>query len=106
MKRSRSQYDCTDLPQSLHPTKLQKEVCHPEWIDRIPFPYARDACISLLDFPGEEEFVADLFRMASFVVLHGYVSWDPAGWVMTVKFKAKVCSNVFTILTSSKLSLL
>lgn len=90
VKRCRSQYDCASIPQYLHPSELQKKTVHAEWIDRFPFPYMRDSCISLLDKYGEEEFLADLFKTSSFVVMQGSASWDPAGWAMTTTFKDKV----------------
>lgn len=68
-------------------------MAHAQWIDRFPFPYMRDACISLLDIPEEEEFLADLFKIPSFVILQGYASWDPAGWVISTTFKEKVRPN-------------
>lgn len=94
VNRSRSLYDSTNLPQYLHPSELQRKTVHAEWIDRFPFPYMRDACISLLDKAGEEEFLADLFRLSSFTILRGCASWDPAGWVITTTFKEKVCPNI------------
>lgn len=91
--RTRSLYDCAGLPQYLCPSESQKTMVHAQWIDRFPFPFMRDACISLLDTSGEEEFLADLFKMPSFVILQGYASWDPAGWVISTAFKEKVCCH-------------
>lgn len=91
--RTQSQYDCIKLPEYLRPSESQKTMVHAQWIDRFPFPYMRDACISILDMSGEEEFLADLFKMPSFVILQGYASWDPAGWVISTTFKEKVRTN-------------
>lgn len=96
VNRSRSQYDCTNLPEYLQPSELQRKIAHPQWIDRFPFPYMRDACISLLDTSEEEEFLGDLFKLSSLVVLPGYATWNPAGWVITTTFKEKVSTSLDT----------
>jgi len=90
-KNSRSLYTCRTIPQHLRPTNLQRAVVHPDWIDRFPFPYMRDACISSLDTLDAEQFLGDLFMMSSFLVKDGYDSYDPHGWAITEAFKKKVC---------------
>ncbi|MBE7181470.1 MAG: DUF3425 domain-containing protein [Terriglobus roseus] len=70
-------------PAPLRPTLLQLAAVHFRWIDRFPFEDCRDEMILRGSGPGgfdEDDFLADIFAMPSFVV-EGE-SWDPSGWTM------------------------
>lgn len=78
-----------EIPESLHPTKLQMTTIHPLWIDRFPFPKMRDNMITLLGIINEEEFLSDLFCLTSFCLEPGAPSWDPASWKIGREFSEK-----------------
>ena len=78
-----------EIPDSLHPTKLQLTTIHPLWIDRFPFPKMRDNMITLLGIINEEEFLQDLFCLTSFTLEPGAEPWDPAAWKIGKEFSEK-----------------
>jgi hypothetical protein len=78
-----------EIPESLHPTKLQLTTVHPLWIDRFPFPKMRDNMITLLGIINEEEFLSDLFCLTSFSLEPGAPPWDPAAWKIGKEFSEK-----------------
>jgi len=45
--------------------------------------------ISLTGLLDEEDFIADLFSMASFTLTPGGASWDPEVWNISEEFGAK-----------------
>jgi hypothetical protein len=60
------------IPESLQPTRLQLEITHNRWIDRLPFPKVRDNLINLHGMIDEEEFINDLYSPNSFLLTHPY----------------------------------
>lgn len=79
------------LPEPLRPTPLQLAVTHRRWIDRFPFPRMRDNMILLTGLIDLDEFVRDLFGMASLVPRLGVqrLTWDPRHWTIGPEFAAK-----------------
>lgn len=86
---SKSKPQPSSIPSSLHPTALQLTTIHPSWVDRFPFPRMRDNLITLSGIIEEEEFMRDIFTMASFSIKPSTASWDPTGWVMSRPFSKK-----------------
>jgi hypothetical protein len=78
-----------EIPLSLQPTLLQMSAVHWAWIDRFPFPAARDKMIIESANIEEEDLMADFFSMPTFVIEPGCQSWDPSGWTICPEFKAK-----------------
>ncbi|OQV04559.1 hypothetical protein CLAIMM_09419 [Cladophialophora immunda] len=79
------------LPESLRPSPLQLAVPHRRWIDRFPFPRLRDNMILLGGLIDLDEFVRDLFGMASLVLRRGVhrPTWDPESWAIGAEFSSK-----------------
>lgn len=77
------------IPCSLRPTILQLSTVHLNWIDRYPFEDCRDQLIMDSGAFEEEEYLFDLFSMASFTVEPDYPSWDPRGWSMEPEWEKK-----------------
>lgn len=50
-----------DLPPSLQPTSLQKEIIHHPWIDLCPVASIRDVLLRTIDQYDDEELCGDLF---------------------------------------------
>ncbi len=79
------------LPEPLRPTPLQLATVHKRWIDRFPFPRLRDNLILLNGLVDLEEFIQDLFGMAS-LLLRSEVrraTWDPVSWTISPEFGRK-----------------
>ena len=55
---------------------------HPTWIDHFPFPRMRDNLINAISLVEEEDFLRDLFCMASFDIKRGRELWDPNAWII------------------------
>lgn len=75
-----------DLPPSLQPTALQKQVPHHPWIDLFPIPSIRDAMLKHLDQIDEEQLCEDLFfgspshpHSRTGLLVWGE-PWDPSGY--------------------------
>ncbi|KIW81653.1 hypothetical protein Z517_04679 [Fonsecaea pedrosoi CBS 271.37] len=79
------------LPESLRPSPLQLAVPHRRWIDRFPFPRLRDNMILLGGLIDLDDFVRDLFGMASLILRHEVrrATWDPESWAIGREFSAK-----------------
>lgn len=78
-----------EVPSTLHPTLLQLDTVHWQWVDRFPFADARDEIILNMGKFNEEEFLRDLFSIESFSIEPGCKSWDPLGWRICPTFQRK-----------------
>ncbi|KIM96226.1 hypothetical protein OIDMADRAFT_170938 [Oidiodendron maius Zn] len=78
-------------PASLHPTQLQRQICHHPWIDTLPIPGMRDNLLLASDSYDELQICADLLGIynesadRSGMIVSGD-PWDPAGWEVTESF--------------------
>ncbi|KIW06812.1 uncharacterized protein PV09_02492 [Verruconis gallopava] len=86
---SKSKLAGPDVPPSLRPTLLQLSTVHWQWIDRLPFPEARDEIIIQSSNFNEEEFLWDIFNMPTFTLTPGLRAWDPNAYRMHPQFKSK-----------------
>ncbi|KAI1615241.1 hypothetical protein EDD37DRAFT_510994 [Exophiala viscosa] len=79
------------LPDPLRPSPLQLAVAHPRWIDRFPFQRFRDNMILLLGLIDLDEFIGDMFGMASLIlrIETQRATWDPAAWAIGTEFSSK-----------------
>jgi hypothetical protein len=79
------------LPEALKPTPLQLAMAHRRWIDRFPFPRMRDNMILLAALIDLDEFVRDLFGMASLLPRPEVqrLTWEPTHWIIGPEFAAK-----------------
>ncbi len=79
------------LPEALQPTPLQLVTSHKRWIDRFPFPRLRDNLILLNGLVDLEDFVRDLFGMASLLLRSDLrrATWDSTAWTMGTGFAKK-----------------
>lgn len=79
------------LPEALRPSPLQLVISHRRWIDRFPFPRMRDNMILLNGILDLDEFVRDLFEMASLLRKpnSSQPTWDPDSWTLGTEFSAK-----------------
>lgn len=77
------------LPEHLRPSPLQLAVVHRRWIDRFPFPRLRDNMILLSTIIDLDDFVRDLFGMASLILRQGGTTWDPKAWIIGSEFASK-----------------
>lgn len=57
--------DPSDLPPSLQPTALQRQIVHHPWVDLCPMPSLRDALLLGAAVYDEDELCHDLFMGAS-----------------------------------------
>jgi hypothetical protein len=93
-----------NVPVSLLPTILQLSTVHWQWIDRFPFPDARDEMIIQSCNINEEEFLWDLFHMETFRLRPGSKPWDPTAFAICIAFWGKwgflFPSFASTVLTS------
>ena len=84
------------LPQSLHPTVLQRTVPHEGWIDIIPHPRLRDNCIRAIGTFDEDQLWSDtiggLFEgfpdseVEHRGVLIWSTPWSTSGWELSEGF--------------------
>jgi hypothetical protein len=77
------------IPLPLHPTAIQLITVHELWIDRLPFPKMRDNLITLQGIIENEDFLNDMFNMASFGIKPGGKGWDPRDWTIGKEFAEK-----------------
>ncbi|KAK4940270.1 hypothetical protein LTR10_019590 [Elasticomyces elasticus] len=79
------------LPDPLRPSPLQLAVAHPRWIDRFPFPRFRDNMILLIGLVDLDQFIGDMFGMASLILRPETqrATWDPAAWIIGNNFASK-----------------
>ncbi|KIW67194.1 hypothetical protein PV04_06462 [Phialophora macrospora] len=79
------------LPEPLRPTALQLALPHRRWIDRFPFPRLRNNLILLNGLVDLDEFVRDLFGMASLLLRPDLrrATWEPESWRMGTEFSLK-----------------
>jgi hypothetical protein len=79
------------LPAPLRPTPLQLAMAHKRWIDRFPFPRLRDNLILLNGLVDLDEFVRDLFGMASLLLRPDSqrATWEPESWSIGSEFSLK-----------------
>jgi hypothetical protein len=76
----------TNLPPSLQPTALQKQIVHHPWIDLCPVPSIRDAMLQRMDEYDDEELCHNLFteseggdgNLVGMVVWGD--AWDPTSY--------------------------
>ena len=86
-----------NMPPSLVPTALQRQIRHPAWIDSAPHPALRDTLITASGSYDEDEMCMDLlcglFYNHSQPEYNGLMVWaDPwnvSGWEMTEGFVRK-----------------
>jgi len=77
------------VPLSLRPLDIQLKCVHFQFIDRFPLPTMRRNMIEKADEINVEEFLADLFGTATFVITPGSLSWDEKAWRATPGFRRK-----------------
>ena len=77
------------VPASLQPTLLQLSTVHWQWIDRLPFPEARDEMIIQSGNFEEEAFLKDIFNMQTFELSPGAKPWDPSAYSIAPEFQRK-----------------
>ncbi|EXJ68553.1 uncharacterized protein A1O5_08346 [Cladophialophora psammophila CBS 110553] len=90
-EEAKSPLEYLALPDSLRPSPLQLAMPHQRWIDRFPFPRLRDNMILLSGLIDLNEFVRDLFGMASLILRREVhrATWDPEAWAMGAEFSSK-----------------
>jgi hypothetical protein len=62
---------------------------HWQWIDRVPFPEARDEMIIQSGHFEEEEFLRDIFNMETFTLRPGSMPWDSSAYSIAPTFQSK-----------------
>lgn len=89
--KAKSPAEYLELPEYLRPTPLQMAMPHVRWIDTFPFPRLRDNMILLDGLIDLDEFVRDLWTMASLILRPQTqrATWDPASWTMGPEFSSK-----------------
>ncbi|PMB63701.1 hypothetical protein BM221_010443 [Beauveria bassiana] len=84
-----------DLPPSLAPTAVQKQIAHHPWIDICPIPSLRNAILLNTGTYDEDELCNDLFTGSGSDSEHqvGLIiwgeSWDPAAYELSEVFALK-----------------
>jgi hypothetical protein len=85
----------TNLPPSLRPTQLQKNITHHPWLDPFPVPAFRDALLQNAGHFSETDLCKDLVghcgqKDGSTHIGPGIVvwsePWDPYGWELSESF--------------------
>lgn len=87
-------YSEAAIPESLRPTRLQRETPHHPWLDFFPFPNMRDSMISARDSFDDEELCHDIMaffdtRNSGATLLVWGNSWDPHNWEASEGFFKK-----------------
>ena len=77
-----------DIPSSLHPVPLQRELPHLPYIDCLPQPQLRHNLILFNGLIDDEAFCFDLIDSTNFICA-GCESWDPKGWSISQRFKER-----------------
>ncbi|GAD96316.1 hypothetical protein NFIA_005200 [Paecilomyces variotii No. 5] len=83
-----------DLPPSLQPTALQKQVMHHPWIDLCPIPSIRDALLRRIGQYDEDEICHDFFNGSepsedcTGLVVWGE-AWEPMSYEISVSVLRK-----------------
>lgn len=92
--RTAAKVDDRELPASLRPTKLQREIPHHPWLDFFPFGKMRDNLISAGDKLDDGQLCVDVMGFwdistkSCSLLVWGEPS-DPGSWEVTEEFLKK-----------------